>query len=143
MKQQPVILPVSYLAEKVGVSPATIRVYMCRSEFAHIRREYIKGVESYFYVSIYDIELLKKFVKRKPASKGKQILKKWYIKVDKEETKKLLDLVSQGYTISQIASFMSFSYNAIKARFGYLRQVYNAKSLKELKNLYKSGKITV
>lgn len=67
MKRQPVILPASYLAEKIGATPTTIRVYMCRSEFAHIRREYIKGVESYFNVSAYDIQLLKKFIKRKRA----------------------------------------------------------------------------
>lgn len=67
MKQPQVILPASLLAKKIGTTPATIRVYMCRGEFAHIRREYINGIESYFNVTIYDIELLKKFVKRKRA----------------------------------------------------------------------------
>lgn len=65
-----VVLTPNYLEKCIGVSIKTINVYLCRAEFAHIKRVSRKKIERYYNVTNYDIEQLKQLIRKRNHKRG-------------------------------------------------------------------------
>ena len=65
-----VVLTPDYLEKQIGVSIKTIQLYLCRSEFSHVKRVSRKRIERYYNITNYDIERLKELIRRRNVKRG-------------------------------------------------------------------------
>ena len=64
---------ITALTEYFSVSPATIKMYLCRADFAHTKLTHIGVVEVVKYVKEEDIRQLKYLLRRSRQKWGKRL----------------------------------------------------------------------
>lgn len=67
------IYSITALTEYFSVSPTTIKMYLCRADFAHTKLTHIGVVEVIKYVKEEDIEKLKYLLRRSKKKWGKRL----------------------------------------------------------------------